>query len=194
MGIFGKDIDTVDNQLAEALRMQAITLITLLGSIVIITVYFHYFLPIIAVVMVGYWYFAQFYRTSAREVKRLDSMLRSLLYAHFSESLSGLATIRAYGETQRFIKDNAYYMDLHDRAYILTSSNQRWLAVRLDFLGACLVFAVAVMAAKGGRGISASQIALCLTYMTQITMVLGMVTRQSAEVENSSALLCASND
>ncbi|WVW79674.1 hypothetical protein I302_101643 [Kwoniella bestiolae CBS 10118] len=126
-----------------------------------------------------------FYRTSSREVKRLDSMLRSLLYSHFSESLSGLATIRAYGETDRFIRDNAYYMDLEDRAYLLSATNQRWLSIRLDFLGACLVFAVAIMSAKGGGGLTPSQIALCLTYLTSITQVLGMVTRQSAEVENN---------
>jgi hypothetical protein len=63
-------------------------------------------------------------------------------------------------------------MDLEDRAYILTSSNQRWLAVRLDFLGALLVFVVAIMSVAGGAGLSASQIALCLTYMTQITQIL----------------------
>lgn len=185
MGIFGKDIDTVDNQLADSLRMQAMTMMTLVGSIVIITVYFHYFIAVIFGVGIGYYYFAQFYRTSAREVKRLDGMLRSLLYSHFSESLSGLATIRAYGETDRFIHDNCYYMDLEDRAYLLTASNQRWLAVRLDFLGGLLVFAVAIMAVKGGGGLKASEIALCLTYMTQITQILGMVTRQSAEVENN---------
>lgn len=185
-GVLGKDIDTVDNQLADALRMQAMTLITLIGSVTIITVYFHYFIAIIFVVGIGYWYFALFYRTSAREVKRLDSMLRSLLYSHFSESLSGRATIKAYGETGRFIKENAYYMDLEDRAYLLTASNQRWLAIRLDFLGACLVFAVAVMATKGGGGLSPAQIALSLTYMQSVTQVFGMLTRQSAEVENSS--------
>ncbi|KAL1410097.1 hypothetical protein Q8F55_004100 [Vanrija albida] len=185
MGIFGKDVDMMDNQLSDALRMQAITLFSMVGSIVIITVFFHYFIIVMFVVGLGYLYFAQYYRTSAREMKRLDSMLRSLLYAHFSESLSGLATIRAYGETSRFIKENSWYMDLQDRAYLLTSANQRWLAVRLDFLGAILVFAVAVMAAAGGGGLTPAQIGLCLTYMTQITQLLGMVTRQSAEVENN---------
>ncbi|KAK8861277.1 hypothetical protein IAR55_002096 [Kwoniella newhampshirensis] len=174
LGVFGKDLDTIDNQLADSLRMMAMTLVTLIGSIIIITIYLHYFIVV---------YFAMFYRTSSRELKRLDSMLRSLLYSHFSESLSGLATIRAYGETDRFIKDNSYYMDLEDRAYILTITNQRWLSIRLDFLGACLVFAVAVMSAKGGGGLSPSDIALCLTYLTSITQVLGM----SAEVENNSA-------
>lgn len=77
-------------------------------------------------------------------------------------------------------------MDLEDRAYLLSATNQRWLSIRLDFLGACLVFAVAVMCAKGGGGLKPSEIALCLTYLTSITQVLGMVTRQSAEVENNS--------
>ncbi|WRT65384.1 uncharacterized protein IL334_002327 [Kwoniella shivajii] len=170
LGVFGKDIDTIDNQLADSLRMMALTLVTLIGSVAIITVYLHYFIAVIFIVGIGYW-----------EVKRLDSMLRSLLYSHFSESLSGLATIRAYGETERFIHENAYYMDLENRAYLLSATNQRWLSIRLDFLGACLVFAVAVMSAKGGGGLTASEIALCLTYLTSITQV----TRQSAEVENN---------
>ena len=39
-----------------------------------------------------------FAHCSARELKRLDNLLRSSLYAHFSESLNGLPTVRAYGE------------------------------------------------------------------------------------------------
>lgn len=57
-------------------------------------------------------------------------MLRSLLYAHFAESLSGLPTIRSYGETARFLRDNEYFVDLEDRAAILTVTNQRYAHVR----------------------------------------------------------------
>ncbi|OCF34538.1 hypothetical protein I316_03579 [Kwoniella heveanensis BCC8398] len=185
LGVFGKDIDSIDNQLPDSLRMMAMTLVTLIGSVTIITVYFHYFIVVVCEEKLMCRYFNQFYRASSREIKRLDSMLRSLLYSHFSESLSGMATVRAYGETNRFIRENTYYMDLENRAYLLSATNQRWLSVRLDFLGACLVFAVAIMSAKGGGGLNASQIALCLTYLTSITQVLGMVTRQSAEVENN---------
>lgn len=92
-------------------------------------------------------------------------------------SLSGLSTIRAYGETDRFIRENTYYMDLEDRAYLLTATNQRWLSVRLDFMGGVLVFATAIMAAKGGAGLTDSQIALCLTYMVSIVQIFGMVRR-----------------
>ena len=112
----------------------------------------------------GYSYLAAFYRESATEIKRLgtpvaicpvkemsqvklstDAMLRSLLYAHFAESLSGLPTIRSYGEVPRFLRDNEYYIDLEDRANFLASTNQRWLAIRLDFLGGCMTFIVSRM-------------------------------------------------
>ena len=98
-------------------------------------------------IAIGYSYFAGFYRESARELKRLgksppvndssvvqvaddtsDSMLRSFLYAHFAESLSGLPTIRSYGEIPRFLSDNEYYTDLEDRAAYLTVTNQRLVA------------------------------------------------------------------
>lgn len=68
---------------------------------------------------------AQFYRESAREIKRLDNLLRSSLYSHFGESLSGMATIRAYGEDGKFLKQNEKHLDIEDRAYFLTIVNQR---------------------------------------------------------------------
>ena len=55
----------------------------------------------------------------------LDAVLRSSLwYSHFSESLSGLATIWAYGEVERFCADNKKRVDIENRAYWLTVANQ----------------------------------------------------------------------
>jgi hypothetical protein len=51
--------------------------------------------------------------------QRLDAILRSSVYSHFSESLSGLATIRAYGEVERFEKDNVDRVDVENR-YVQT--------------------------------------------------------------------------
>lgn len=48
----------------------------------------------------------------------------------------------SYGETERFVKENMFYIDLENRALVLTVTNQRWLAVRLDMCGATMVFVV----------------------------------------------------
>ncbi|SJL08922.1 related to YOR1-ABC transporter [Armillaria ostoyae] len=180
LGIFGKDIDSIDNQLPMSIRLFVMTMSNVMGAVIIITVLEHYFI----IIAFGYQYFASFYRASAREMKRLDAMLRSVLYAHFSESLTGLPTIRAYREIPRFVKDNQFYIDLENWALMLTVTNQRWLAIRLDALGATLVLIVAIFAVVGVSGISPAEIGLVLTYSTTLTQLCGMVTRQSAEVEN----------
>ncbi|PBL03741.1 ABC protein [Armillaria gallica] len=184
LGIFGKDIDSIDNQLPMSMRLFVMTMSNVMGAVIIITVLEHYFIIAVVIIAFGYQYFASFYRASAREMKRLDAMLRSVLYAHFSESLTGLPTIRAYREIPRFVKDNQFYIDLENRALILTVTNQRWLAIRLDALGATLVLIVAIFAVVGVSGISPAEIGLVLTYSTMLTQLCGMVTRQSAEVEN----------
>ncbi|KAK7690924.1 hypothetical protein QCA50_006027 [Cerrena zonata] len=184
LSVFGKDVDNIDNQLPVSMRLLVLTIANVIGSILIITVLEHYFIIAAAGIFFGYQYFASYYRSSAREIKRLDAMLRSLLYAHFAESLSGLSTIRSYGEVPRFLRDNEYYADLEDRANFLVATNQRWLAIRLDFLGGIMVFVVAMLAVSGVSGINPAQIGLVLTYTTSLTQLCGMVTRQSAEVEN----------
>ena len=56
----------------------------------------------------------------------VDAVLMSSLYSHFSESLPGLATIRIYGEVERFCADNEKRVDTENRAYWLTVTNQVW--------------------------------------------------------------------
>lgn len=51
-----------------------------------------------------------------REVKRLMTISLSPVYAHFSETLSGLATIRALRATERFSLDNERKLELNQRA------------------------------------------------------------------------------
>ena len=40
----------------------------------------------------GFFFLSKYYRASAREIKRLDNILRSSLYAHFSESMAGISS------------------------------------------------------------------------------------------------------
>jgi len=46
----------------------------------------------------------QYYRYTSRELQRLDSISRSPIYTHFSETLNGIDSVRAYGATERFIR------------------------------------------------------------------------------------------
>jgi len=116
MSRFTKDLDTLDNNLNDSARMAINTLGSVIGSIVLIAIVQQYFLIAVFVLLFGYYGASKFYRSSAREMKRLDNLLRSQLYAHFSESLTGLASIRAYGESKRFTEANERLIDVENRA------------------------------------------------------------------------------
>ncbi|KAG5721936.1 ABC transporter C family member 2 [Termitomyces sp. T112] len=202
MNRFSKDIDTMDNLLGDSLRMFASTASSIIGAIILISIVLPWFLIGVVCIIILYVWAAAFYRASARELKvdtnyrlsvcrliffvqRLDAVLRSSLYSHFSESLSGLATIRAYGESERFRLDNEARVDIENRAYWLTVTNQRWLGIRLDCLGALLTFTVSMLAVGTRFTISPAQTGLVLSYILSVQQAFGWLVRQSAEVENN---------
>ncbi|KAL0576170.1 hypothetical protein V5O48_005811 [Marasmius crinis-equi] len=185
MNRFSKDIDTLDNIIGEAMRQFLGTMVQVIGSIVLVSIIIPWFLIAIVFILLLYYWITIFYRASARELKRLDAVLRSSLYSHFSESMSGLTTIRAYGESSRFQSENAFRTNLENRAYWLSVSNQRWLSVRLDFLGSIMVFAVAIMAVGTRFSISPAETGAVLSYMLVVQQAFGWAVRQSAEVENN---------
>ncbi|CAG8496995.1 12244_t:CDS:2 [Dentiscutata heterogama] len=137
---FSKDVDTCDSLLSESYRMFLMTFSSVIGTFVLIVIVFVWFLIPLVPLLVLYYFAALYYRSTNRELKRLDSVLRSSLYAHFSETLTGLPTIRAYREQTRFLRNNETYLDIENRAYFLTICVQRWLSVRLETIANLLVF------------------------------------------------------
>lgn len=62
-------------------------------------------------------------------------------------------------------------MDIENRAYWLTVTNQRWLGIRLDFLGTILTFCVAILAVAARFTLSPSQIGVSLSYILLVQQV-----------------------
>ncbi len=52
--------------------------------------------------------FQRYYRKTSREIKRITSVTLSPIYAHFSETISGLVTIRALRESSRYSVGERY--------------------------------------------------------------------------------------
>ncbi|KAF9921984.1 hypothetical protein FBU30_007941 [Linnemannia zychae] len=182
---FSKDVDATDNLLSEAYRMFTGTAAIVLSTFILIAVIFPYFLIPLVPMLIFYYYAAVYYRSSSREIKRIDSILRSSLYAHFSETLSGLATIRAYREQERFIGRNAYFIDLENRPYFISYSIQRWLGVRIETIANTLVFCTSLLGVCGRYDIDAATIGLVLSYSMSVTGTFNWCVRQFAEVENN---------
>lgn len=128
---------------------------------------------------------SNFYRASAREMKRHESVLRSVVYSRFGEAIAGVSSIRAYGVQDEFSRSIRDSIDVMNGAYFLTFSNQRWLSVRLDAVSTLLVFVVGVLVVTSRFNVPPSISGLVLSYILAIAQMLQFTVRQLAEVENN---------
>lgn len=182
---FAKDVDIMDNNLSDAMRMYFMTLAMIVAVFALIITFFHYFGIALGPLFVMFVFSAGYYRASAREVKRHEAVLRSVVFARFSEAVSGTASIRAYGLENHFVRVMLDSIDQMNSAYYLTFSNQRWLSVRLDAIGNILVFVTGVLVVTSRFNVSPSIGGLVLSYILSIVQLIQFTVRQLAEVENA---------
>ncbi|KAJ5733265.1 hypothetical protein N7533_013712 [Penicillium manginii] len=182
---FSKDIQVMDNELSDAMRIYALTMTMIISVMVLIIVFFYYFVIALVPLFILFLLASNYYRASAREMKRHEAVLRSMVYARFSEAITGTACIRAYGVESQFRTSIRSSIDTMNGAYFLTFSNQRWLSVRLDAVATALVFVIGVLVVTSRFNVSPSISGLVLSYILAIAQMLQFTVRQLAEVENN---------
>ncbi|KAI4371822.1 hypothetical protein MLD38_010126 [Melastoma candidum] len=187
---FAKDLGDIDRSVALFVNMFLGQVSQLLSTFVLIgivsTMSLWAILPLLVLFYVAYLY----YQSTAREVKRLDSISRSPVYAQFGEALNGLSTIRAYKAYDRMAEINGKSMDNNIRFTLLNMSGNRWLAIRLEFLGGLMIWVTATFAVMQNEKAEnqqafASTMGLLLSYALNITGLLTGVLRLASLAENS---------
>lgn len=185
MNRFSKDIDVMDNNLTESMR-SAGTTVSMLISIIILTVaYYYYFTIALVPLCVFYFMTAAYYRSSALQIKRHESVFRSAVFSRFNEAIVGTSTIRAYGMQNAFSKTLTDAIDHMNSAYYLTFANQRWLGVRLDFIGVVFLIVTGMLVITNQFSVSPSISGLVLSYLVSITQTLLLAVRQVADAQNN---------
>ncbi|KAL1957525.1 hypothetical protein VTO42DRAFT_5751 [Malbranchea cinnamomea] len=182
---FSKDIHTMDNDLTDAMRMFSITVTLILSVIIMIIVFYPYFAAALVPLFIMFLLATNFYRASAREIKRHEAVLRSVVFSQFSEAVNGIASIRAYGLQNHFIARLRKSIDNMNSAYFLTFSNQRWLSIRLDAVGCLMIFVLGILVVTSRFDVDPSISGLVLSYILAIVQMLQFTIRQLAEVENN---------
>jgi ABC-type multidrug transport system fused ATPase/permease subunit len=81
---------------------------------------------------------------SARELQRVKSIQQSPIIHHYGESITGAATIRGFGQEQRFMDTNINLCDKYMRPSFYTLASTQWLVFRMELLST-FIFASLMM-------------------------------------------------
>lgn len=105
----------------------------------------------------------------------MDATTKSPIFASFQETLGGVSTIRAYRQSDRFVAENEARVDRNQEAFFPSINCNRWLAVRLEFLGSLIILStagLAVFTLVRTNNIDAGIVGLMLSYALTCTQSL----------------------
>lgn len=182
---FSKDMYSLDSQVPEFFNFFLFTAVFVLFSIGTIV----YTTPIFAVavppLLFVYYMLLSYYRPVARDVKRLEAISRSPVYAHFSETLGGLSTIRAYNRRKVFEEENAARMNFNIQVWYCVKATERWLALRLEIMATIVTVLAGILAVVQAENstLSAGLAGVSLSFALSLTDLLGQTVRSFANLE-----------
>ena len=163
MNRFSKDVEAVDQEISSFGEAAFISVVECLSSLLLISFITPGFLVFAVIIGSLYYFVGFFYLTLSRELKRYESISKSPIHQHFSETLVGVATIRAFGVEPRFLKQNLDLVDTNNRPFFYLWVANRWLAFRADLVGSFVLLFAGIMILLAIGNIDAGLAGLSLT-------------------------------
>ncbi|KAI8611877.1 hypothetical protein BC830DRAFT_624097 [Chytriomyces sp. MP71] len=181
MNRFTKDMGSVDREVGASAGNTVYNLVAvsfIIGSVASV-------IPglLLLLLPIAYCYYrvGMFYIRTSRSLKRIDSVVRSPIFSHFSETLNGVTTIRAFNSLSRFSQESFRRFDVSNRAsYFLIVSNL-WLSIRIQSLSALIIGCAATLVVATGVG--AGLAGLCLNLTLSVTDNLIALVRMQSWLE-----------
>ncbi|XP_078599462.1 ATP-binding cassette sub-family C member 9-like isoform X2 [Branchiostoma floridae x Branchiostoma japonicum] len=182
---FSSDTATIDQQLPTTAESLIRTFLMCTAALLVNAIVTPYFLIPAAVILFGFYLLQKFFIQSSRELQHLDILTKSPVLYHFSETLRGLSTVRAYRDEKRFQQKLNDQIDQNTLAFLFLNTANRWLGVRLDYLGAFVVLwaAMCSLTAAVYSDIPVGLVGLALTYALMVSTYLNWGVRNIADIE-----------
>ncbi|XP_062958179.1 ATP-binding cassette sub-family C member 2-like [Cynocephalus volans] len=182
---FAGDISTVDDSLPMSLRSWTMSFLGIISTLVMICMVTPVFTIVIIPLGIIYVAVQVFYVATSRQLRRLDSVTRSPIYSHFSETVSGLPVIRAFEHQQRFLRHSEMEIDTNQKCVFSWITSNRWLAARLDLIGSLVVLLSSLMMVIYRDTLSGDSVGFVLSNAVSITQILNMLVRMTSEIETN---------
>ncbi|PNX95941.1 ABC transporter C family member 4-like protein, partial [Trifolium pratense] len=127
----------------------------------------------------------KYYLATSRELTRLDSITKAPVIHHFSETISGVMTIRSLRKQNAFSQENIDRVNASLRMDFHNNGANEWLGFRLDYMGVVfLCIATVFMIFLPSAIVKPEYVGMSLSYGLALSGLLSFTITMTCSVEN----------
>ncbi|TIA89316.1 hypothetical protein E3P99_02108 [Wallemia hederae] len=181
---FGKDLEGIDSSLADNIGRSIVNALGVIASFasVVLIGGFPAFIAL-AILSTLYYQVGIMYNTASRELRRYESVFKSPVYSLYAETISGVATIRAFGNGL-MMSEMLEKVDSANKPWYWLWTISRWLSGRFNFFSSCLIGVTAIGIVATGD-INASLAGFALSFAMTVSQNLILAVRRLTSLEQS---------
>ncbi|KAI5642716.1 ABC transporter transmembrane region domain-containing protein [Phthorimaea operculella] len=182
---FSSDTYTVDDSLPFILNILLAQCFSLVGAIAVTVYGLPWVMVAILPLVIIYYRLQRRYRITSRQLKRLQSVTLSPVYAHFNDTLEGLTTVRAMAADSRWLELGSELVESWQRAALCAAAAAQWLGLRLQVSAGAVVAAAALVAVlqRATHAADPGLVGLAIAYALSMSSVLSNVLNSFTETE-----------
>ncbi|KIL86238.1 multidrug resistance protein [Fusarium avenaceum] len=172
---FSQDLQLIDMDLPLSALNTFATFVLCIAEMILIAVGSYYTAIAFPFLLATLWVVQHTYLRTSRQLRFMDLEAKSPLYALFTESVTGLATLRAFGWRDALEKRHHELLDRSQRPFYLLYAVQRWLTLVLDMIVTVIAVLVVVLVTQLRGVLPAGLIGVALVNIIQFSQHLKLL-------------------
>ncbi|RDW80919.1 hypothetical protein BP5796_05617 [Coleophoma crateriformis] len=182
---FSNDMTLIESQLAFGVLATISNLVASLAEAALVATGSSHMALTIPFLLLTLYNLQKRYLQISRQLRFLDLEMRSPIYSHFLETLSGLSTIRAFGWEQESKAVNIKVVKNSQKPYYLLFCIQRWLELVLNLIVAAMAVIVVALAMNLRASTSPGLLGISLNNILSFNSTLSMFVNGWTVLETS---------
>ncbi|KAF9765371.1 hypothetical protein IL306_002342 [Fusarium sp. DS 682] len=172
---FSQDLQLIDMDLPLSALNTFATFVLCIAEMILIAAGSYYTAIAFPFLFLALWAVQHVYLRTSRQLRFIDLEAKSPLYTLFTESITGLATIRAFGWRDALEKKHHELLDRSQRPFYLLYAVQRWLTLVLDMFVTAIAVLVMVLVTQLRGVLPAGLIGVALVNIIQFSQHLKLL-------------------
>jgi ABC-type multidrug transport system fused ATPase/permease subunit len=179
---FSHDQDAVDDSLPDSAHVTLIIFSIVVTTTVLVCIVIPWMIIPTAGVLVLWWIIQKFSKNASNTLKTAHAETNSAAIVHASESMHGIAVIRAFGQEDFVRRENQIMIDSNISAVFYLEHVELWAELRIDCISAVYVFLTALLIVIERDSISPGNAGLAISNATQLLVFMAIMVQGFGDV------------